>query len=525
MFVGADTDALTKLAQKCLKAAQVADTATAFLTALVVTLKAASWFTGGASLAYATYLETTVIPWLKKISMALKLFAKVLGAHADAQDKVSSGESVDFGALPRYETPALPSGDTRAYPVMDLGGSGASTAAGDLTGGAVPATTGAGALPSDPGTFTTGSVGGSLSGVGSDTGAAPIPAMAGSGSTGSFGLGSGSIGTDTGAGSYGSGSYGSGTDLGSLGASTSGDTGSAGYAAGAGSIGAGAGTGGSSGGSAGGSLGGGSGSSGSSGGSGSFGTGSGSLGGADLGPLPAGAGSSGSGTPTTFGADSVGGAPGAESGRILTPGSTADGSPAAAYGAAGAAGALGLGGAAALAGRGGQAAYSSPQGFDYNRIQGIKGNPNVTPEFLRKVEGIADRLKTKPEYLLAAMSFETGGSFAADKRNPQSSATGLIQFMSKTAKGLGTTTAELARMTPVQQLDYVEKYFAGRAGKLGSIEQVYSTILYGRPISDPDKVLFQPGTEAYRVNKGLDKDHQGGITLREAAAVVRNRIT
>ena len=38
-------------------------------------------------------------------------------------------------------------------------------------------------------------------------------------------------------------------------------------------------------------------------------------------------------------------------------------------------------------------------------------------------------------------------------------ATGLIQFLPSTARGLGTTTDALAGMSSVEQLNYVEKYF------------------------------------------------------------------
>ena len=70
--------------------------------------------------------------------------------------------------------------------------------------------------------------------------------------------------------------------------------------------------------------------------------------------------------------------------------------------------------------------------FNYEQIQGVKGNSFVTAEFIKEVEKIAERLKTKPEYLLAAMSFETGGTFDPAKRNGIG-ATGLIQFIKPTA--------------------------------------------------------------------------------------------
>src|SRR5690606_7347779 len=108
--------------------------------------------------------------------------------------------------------------------------------------------------------------------------------------------------------------------------------------------------------------------------------------------------------------------------------------------------------------------HLSPDGFDYNRIQGLQGNPNVTEAFLRGVEEMAGRLGTRPEYILAVMSFETGGSFSPGVRNGVGSgATGLIQFMPTTARELGTSTDALARMSAVEQLEYVERYFAQRS--------------------------------------------------------------
>jgi len=168
--------------------------------------------------------------------------------------------------------------------------------------------------------------------------------------------------------------------------------------------------------------------------------------------------------------------------------------------------------------------------FDYNRIAGVRGNPNVTPAFIQGVEAMAARLGTKPEYLLAVMSFETGGSFSpGQKNNAGSGATGLIQFMPGTASGLGTSTSALARMSSVDQLQYVEKYFMQRAGahngKLGTLEGVYTTVLYGSPKSDPNSTLWSSGSSAYSWNKGLDKNHDGRITAGEAANAVRGRVT
>lgn len=167
--------------------------------------------------------------------------------------------------------------------------------------------------------------------------------------------------------------------------------------------------------------------------------------------------------------------------------------------------------------------------FDYNRIDGVQGNPNVTPAFISEVEAMAGRLGTKPEYLMAVMSFETGGSFSPGQANSAGSgATGLIQFMPNTASELGTSTSALARMSSVDQLQYVEKYFMQRAGanngNLSTLEGVYTSVLYGSPKSDPNSTLWSSGSTEYRWNSGLDKNGDGRITAGEAAGAVRGRV-
>jgi len=167
--------------------------------------------------------------------------------------------------------------------------------------------------------------------------------------------------------------------------------------------------------------------------------------------------------------------------------------------------------------------------FDYNRIDGVQGNPNVTPAFISEVEAMAGRLGTKPEYLMAVMSFETGGSFSPGQaNNAGSGATGLIQFMPNTASELGTSTSALAQMSSVDQLQYVEKYFMQRAGagngNLSTLEGVYTSVLYGSPKSDPNSTLWSSGSTEYKWNSGLDKNGDGRITAGEAAGAVRGRV-
>src|SRR5690606_4025239 len=87
-------------------------------------------------------------------------------------------------------------------------------------------------------------------------------------------------------------------------------------------------------------------------------------------------------------------------------------------------------------------------------------------------------------------------------------------------------TEALARMSAVEQLEYVERYFAQRSdpGDLNTLEGVYTTVLYGSPRPDPGATLFSQGSAAYRMNAPLDLNRDGRITAGEATSFVRDKI-
>src|SRR5512139_3165801 len=149
----------------------------------------------------------------------------------------------------------------------------------------------------------------------------------------------------------------------------------------------------------------------------------------------------------------------------------------------------------------------------------------VSAEFCEKVHGIAARLGVDPNFLMAVMAFESGGTFSSSVRNTFTGATGLIQFMPATAAALGTSLAELAAMTPEAQLDYVERYFRPYRGKLTSLEDTYMAVLWPVAVGKPNHhVLFRQGTKAYTQNSGLDVNRDGLITKAEAAGKVRAKL-
>jgi hypothetical protein len=146
----------------------------------------------------------------------------------------------------------------------------------------------------------------------------------------------------------------------------------------------------------------------------------------------------------------------------------------------------------------------------------------VSPEIRDLVVDICGGLSIEPDWLMACIAFESAYSFDPAKRNPGSSATGLIQFMSATARSLGTTTDALAAMTAVEQLDYVRTYFKPYAGRMHSLADVYMAILWPAAVGKPnDWPLFAAPSNAYAANKGLDANRDGRVTKAEAAAAVQ----
>ncbi len=157
----------------------------------------------------------------------------------------------------------------------------------------------------------------------------------------------------------------------------------------------------------------------------------------------------------------------------------------------------------------------------------LTSDSRFSPGFLAKVQEVAAKLQINWMDLLICMAFETGGTFSPSEVNRSSGATGLIQFMPSTAKGLGTTTAALARMSQVEQMKYVEMYLSNKKLKGASFADIYMSIIFPAAVGKPDSyILFGKGAaisryefnKAYAQNKGLDINKDGSITKGETAA-------
>jgi hypothetical protein len=147
------------------------------------------------------------------------------------------------------------------------------------------------------------------------------------------------------------------------------------------------------------------------------------------------------------------------------------------------------------------------------------------PGFLPELRAIAARLQTRTEWLLNLIASES--SFVPTARNPLpgQTASGLLQIIESTARGLGTTTSAIRRMDPVEQLHIVEKYFAPFRGRLGSLADVYAAAFRGFVVEGGAEAVVAPRNDsakerrAYSLNRGLDLSRDGRITKGELEAV------
>jgi peptidoglycan hydrolase-like protein with peptidoglycan-binding domain len=112
-------------------------------------------------------------------------------------------------------------------------------------------------------------------------------------------------------------------------------------------------------------------------------------------------------------------------------------------------------------------------------------------DFLLAVAQMASRLQGDAGAFVGIMHFETGHTYSPKIQN-SIQATGLIQIIPSTAKGLGVTTDELKVMCRVEQLAWVEKYFVNQKKPFPKAD--YNTV------RDVVLAVFEPA--------GLNPDHE-----------------
>ena len=153
----------------------------------------------------------------------------------------------------------------------------------------------------------------------------------------------------------------------------------------------------------------------------------------------------------------------------------------------------------------------------------------VSTSFLERLWKMVTKFgwnEDKMNYLMACIAFESGGTFDPKIKNAAGSgAVGLIQFMPSTAVQLGVTVNQLAEMSAVEQLDYVEKYFEPYASRINTLSDMYMAILAPAYIGKAGTTPIYSGGASYRLNSALDLNSDGKITKEEATSFIENRFT
>lgn len=145
---------------------------------------------------------------------------------------------------------------------------------------------------------------------------------------------------------------------------------------------------------------------------------------------------------------------------------------------------------------------------------------DLPDQFFGELVRVGASLCCQPDDLLAVMATES--EVRPDAQHRSSRATGLIQFMPTTLRGLGWTDGPDAfrRLPAVEQLIYVQKYFQpfvrhglGSSGRLYQATFLPGTLARG---AHPQTVVCAkdgPFADAYAANTNLDADGDGAITV------------
>ncbi len=141
--------------------------------------------------------------------------------------------------------------------------------------------------------------------------------------------------------------------------------------------------------------------------------------------------------------------------------------------------------------------------------------------FGNKVISISEEMGILPHWLMIVMNNESG--LNSHIKNPTSTATGLIQFMQDTAIDLGTSTAALAAMSNVEQLDFVKKYFVkyGYYKHINSVADAYLAVFFPLALFKSDSYVFPKW--ARDANKIFDVNNDGTLTKAEFVSYVNKK--
>lgn len=139
----------------------------------------------------------------------------------------------------------------------------------------------------------------------------------------------------------------------------------------------------------------------------------------------------------------------------------------------------------------------------------------LSKESCEQINHMAKDLKMNPEDIKALIYSESGGNPQAYNKN--GGASGLIQFMPKTAERFGTTTEKIRQMSAEEQMPLIKKYLetAKKDAGFSKDDKIDAGTLYSLvflPAFAKKDILCKSGSKYYEANKGLDVNKDGYIT-------------
>lgn len=117
----------------------------------------------------------------------------------------------------------------------------------------------------------------------------------------------------------------------------------------------------------------------------------------------------------------------------------------------------------------------------------------------KNVVALGRELGVDPAWIANVIQFES--SWNPQAVNRKSGASGLIQFMPKTASGLGTSVSAIRAMNAQQQWPYVRRYFLPYRGRLSSQVDVFMAVFYPKAIGKGENYRFSALVTKY--NPGI----------------------
>jgi hypothetical protein len=178
------------------------------------------------------------------------------------------------------------------------------------------------------------------------------------------------------------------------------------------------------------------------------------------------------------------------------------------------------------------ALYKTKPGVDAGVVRGERKPWSTDTAFLEKVKSVCKTLGFSPIELIAGINLETVRSFDPAIRNPNGSATGLIQFLQDTIMGLSNKSVDVAKlsyMSRVEQMVWVEKYFMSNGWPNKSVPNptvvnIYLTIFLPAGKFAPSNEKIASATfrsDAYYANaKNYDPGNLGYFTPGMIAPVI-----